>query len=148
VIRKEIGPAGVAAGAAHEHRSERQATLFERHQQAADGERRKLEALATLRARHAGRVVTAQRAMVGLLLERNAVTIEDVRAALQLSDGEPARWLGCVPGELRRARIIRRAGFVETRRAVAHARPISEWELADRAAALAWLAANGGERLG
>ena len=103
------------------------------------GERRKLDALSTLRARHPERVHVAQVAMVRLLLERGRCTIDDVRAVLGLADGLPARWLGAVPGELRRAGIIRRAGFTETTRPVAHARPVSVWEPADAEAARAWL---------
>ncbi len=38
--------------------------------------------------------------------------------------------------------IIQHTGYTPTRRPEAHARPVAVWALADRAAALAWLAAN------
>jgi hypothetical protein len=104
-----------------------------------DGAARKLSALATLAAWYPDRVRAAQRVLLGLLLDRGQATVDDLRSGLGLRDGEPSRWLGAVPGELRRAGIIARAGYAETARAVAHARPVSVWELRDRAAALAWL---------
>jgi hypothetical protein len=133
------GPAGATTGAALNADAAQQPTLFDPPPQARDAQARKLHALATLQAQHGTRVLAAQRAMVRVLLERGECTIEHVRAALRLPDGKPTRWLGAVPGELRRAGIIRRAGFAETTRAVAHARPVSVWELANRAAALLWL---------
>ncbi len=134
----ESGPQPAATGAARNAGDAGQPTLFLSAPPARDGAARKLDALATLQARHAGRVLTARRAMLRLLLEHGTTTVESVRAALELPDGKPAHWLGCVPTELRRAGIIRRAGFTETTRVVAHARPISVWELADRAGALTW----------
>jgi len=111
-------------------------------EQAADGERRKLAAHKVLRVRHPGRIRAAQVAFLKILLQRGAVTVDDVRAALELGDGERALWLGAAVGELRRAGIIARRGFVESRRAVAHARPISVWQLGDADAARRWLRAN------
>lgn len=139
---KHSGPAGVATDTARNAHDTSEGTLFGRTPQAVDGERRKLNALATLAARNPDRVRAAQGALLRLLLERAHATVDDVRAALELSDAEPARWLGCVPGELRRAGIIRRAGYVESGRAVAHCRPVSRWELADAQAARAWLRAH------
>ena len=86
--------------------------------------------------------------MLRILLQRGSATIDMVRAAIELPDSDPARWLGCVPAELRRAGLIRRAGFTETRRAVAHARPVSVWELADADAARRWLAAHDADDAG
>ena len=48
--------------------------------------------------------------------------------------------LDAVPGALARAGIIERIGFTDSRRADAHARPVSVWRLADCKAARAWLA--------
>lgn len=144
MMLQQSGPAGSGTGTAPSTRDAQQPTLFDSPPQPRDGARRKLDALATLQARNAERIQAAQRAMVCVLLERGRATVDDVRAELGLADTQPSRWLGAVPGELRRKGIIRRAGFIETRRAVAHARPVSVWELADGAAARAWLAANGG----
>jgi hypothetical protein len=139
MMLEQGGPAGATTGPALNTTDARQGTLFAHALQAGDGEARKLHALGTLGTRYPDRVRHAQAALVRLLLARGECTVDDVRGLLRLPDAEPTRWLGCVPGELRRAGIIRRAGFVESRRAVAHARPVSVWELADRAAAERWL---------
>ncbi len=118
---------------------------------AGNAELGKLRALAVLAARHGGRVLAAQRAMIALLLARPdgaAVTIDEVRAELgQLPDRRPT-WLGAVPHGLRAAGLIERAGFVESDRAASHARPVSAWRLRDRAAAAAWLREHGGPPAG
>jgi hypothetical protein len=44
-----------------------------------------------------------------------------------------------VPGPLARAGFIRRGGFVPSARPSRHASILIVWELADRAAAIAWL---------
>lgn len=114
-------------------------------EQAAEGERRKDAALAKLEARNPPRTRAAQVVMVRVLLERGECTINDVRRALGLSDGDNTRWLGSVSGGLAKAKVIERAGFVATYRAVANGHTVSVWRLRDGtgAAARAWLAANG-----
>jgi hypothetical protein len=139
---QQNGPRRGQASATRKTVSERESTESADPGQLADGQRRRFDVLATLRARNASRVRRAQCVMLTLLLERGRCTIDDVRDALGPAGSDPARWLGSVPAELRRAGIIRRAGYAETRRAVAHARPVSVWELADRAAALHWLAGH------
>ncbi|MEW6251505.1 MAG: hypothetical protein AB1716_12715 [Planctomycetota bacterium] len=104
------------------------------------GELEKLRAHSVLRARHAGDVAQAQAVLLRLLLANGRATVDELRAALGMGDGGRTRWLGAVAGELARAGIIRRAGWVATSRRVAHARPVSLWELADADAARAWLA--------
>ena len=107
----------------------------------AAGERDKLRALALLTAHRRTDVIRARRALLRRLLETGRATIDDVRPELGPLSRRPT-WLGAVPGELRDAGIIRRAGYCETHRAAAHARPVSIWELADRDKALRWLADN------
>lgn len=80
--------------------------------------------------------------MVGLLLEHGEATIDDVRARLQLPAGGSPKWLGAATSGLRVAGIARHDGYTASIRPEAHARPVSRWVLADRVAAMAWLAAN------
>jgi hypothetical protein len=108
---------------------------------AVDGERRKLAAHALLAARRAFYVRRGQRALLEQLFAARTATADDVRRALTLPDDIGPRCLGAVPGPLARAGIIRRVGFRGSERAIAHARPVTVWELADRAAAFAWRAA-------
>jgi len=108
----------------------------------ADGEARKLNAHALLEARREVYVLRGRRALLAALLAGREATADDVRDAVELPDEINPVCLGVVPGPLARAGIIERVGFVESRRADAHARPVSVWRLADRAAALAWLAAH------
>jgi hypothetical protein len=105
----------------------------------ADGEERKLAAHALLSARRAVYVRHGQRALLMRLLAAGTATADDVRAAVALPSGIDPVCLGTVPGPLARAGIIRRVGYRDSDRAAAHARPLSLWELADPAAARAWL---------
>ncbi len=109
---------------------------------AAEGARRKLSAHSLLAARRELYVLRGRRALLAALLDRGEATADDVRRAVALPDGIDPVCLGTVPGELARAGIIARIGFATTARPEAHARPVSVWRLADRAAALAWLAAH------
>lgn len=108
----------------------------------ADGEARKLDAHALLEARREVYVLRGRRALLAALLARGEATADDVRDAVELPDEINPVCLGVVPGLLARAGIIERVGFAESRRPDAHARPVSVWRLADRAAALGWLAAH------
>ena len=63
-----------------------------------------------------------------------------MRQEVELPPGLDAKLFGAVPGTLALAGIIERAGFAKTTRPVAHARPVTDWQLTDRAAAVAWLA--------
>jgi hypothetical protein len=105
-----------------------------------NGEARKLDAFALLEARRAVYVLRGRRALLRRLLDCGEATADDVRTAVELPPEIAPVALGCVPAPLARAGIIERAGFVESRRPDAHARPVSIWRLIDRAAALAWLA--------
>lgn len=154
MTERHSGPAGVAPGAARQAQVSAQATLFALAPQDGEpgelaagrelGEARKVLALELLRARNPDRVRAAQVALIRFLCVNEEGTVEDLRAALGIPDREPARWLGAVAGELRRAGLIARAGWRETTRAVAHARPVSVWAVRDRAAAQRWLVAHAG----
>jgi hypothetical protein len=107
-----------------------------------EGERRKLDALATLAAWRERLVLAGRRALLRRLIDAGTATADDVREAVEIPIGVDPVCLGAVPCELARAGIIERAGFTESRRPDAHARPVSVWRLVDRNAALMWLAAH------
>lgn len=105
-----------------------------------EGERRKAAALNLLADRRALYVRRGQRALLQSLLTSGSATADNVRNAVSLpSDVDPV-CLGAVPTALARAGIIYRNGYVQTTRPAAHARPVSEWGLADREKAIRWLA--------
>jgi hypothetical protein len=107
-----------------------------------DGERRR-DAAHDLHRRYRDTLIRrAQRVLLRTLLERGTATADDVRAGIDLPAGVDPVCLGAVPTPLARAGIIRRLGYAETTRPCAHARPVSVWELVDRAAAEAWLIAH------
>jgi len=106
------------------------------------GENRKLDAHALLEARRELYVHRGRRALLVALLGGGDATADAVRDAVELPPAINPVCMGVVPGPLARASIIERVGFAESRRPDAHARPVSVWRLADRAAALAWLAAH------
>lgn len=108
----------------------------------ADGEGRKAGAFALLAARRELLILRARRALLGVLLDNGLATIDDVRDRVPLPDGVNPKAFGPVPGELAAAGIIVADGFTKSRRAESHARPVQVWRLADRDAALAWLAAH------
>ncbi len=105
-----------------------------------EGERRKLDAQALLAVRRAEVVRRAQGALIVALWDSATATIDDVRDAVDVPAGIDPVCLGAAPGPLARAGIIRRVGFEPSRRPAAHARPVSVWQLANRPAALRWLA--------
>ena len=75
------------------------------------------------------------------LLDVGIATADDVAERIGPTDPDiDPRWLGTVPGPLAIAGIIRRVGYTKSARPIRHASVIAVWELADRAAALAWLA--------
>jgi hypothetical protein len=115
--------------------------MIDQRDHASEGERRKCAALDLLAARRAVYVRRGRRALLTRLLCAGTATADDVRDAAQLPPGIRPVALGAVPGPLALAGIIHAAGYATTRRAEAHARPVTVWALADRAAALAWLAA-------
>jgi hypothetical protein len=105
-----------------------------------EGERRKQDAFATLTANREAVIRRAQRALLTVLLETGSATADDVRKLVELPLGIGPKCFGAVPLPLARAGIIFRDGYTPTSRPTAHARPLSIWRLADREAALRWLA--------
>lgn len=110
----------------------------------AEGERRKAAAHALLAARRGRLIRRARRALLSHLVTAGTGTADDVADAAGPTDpGIDPRWRGDVPGALARAGIIRDTGrTVRSCRPEAHARRLPVWELADPAAAVAWLAAH------
>jgi hypothetical protein len=106
------------------------------------GEGRKQAAHASLEARRGQCIRHCRRAFLVHLLEHGGGTIDDVRDVISVPAGIDPKVFGAVPGALARAGIIERCGFTTSTRAVAHARPITVWELTDAAKARDWLEAN------
>lgn len=105
-----------------------------------EGERRRDVARSMLETRRERVIQRARRVLLTVLLIRGEATMDDVRDAVTLPAGVDPVCLGCVPGPLARAGIIRAAGSVRTSRPTAHARPLTVWRLVDRDAAERWLA--------
>jgi len=109
-------------------------------QAAAEGERRKADALATLEARREVYVRRGRRALLAVMLDGDGTaTADDVRNAVELPGDIDPRCFGSVPGLLARAGLIRRADFAKSGRAERHASYIGVWELLNREAAERWL---------
>lgn len=104
-----------------------------------EGERRRDVAWAMLETRREQVILRARRVLLTVLLSRGEGTMDDVRDAVTLPAGVDPVCLGCVPGPLARAGIIRAAGLARTSRPTAHARPLTVWRLVDRDAAERWL---------
>lgn len=105
----------------------------------ADGTGGRDAAIELLESRRQIYVNRGRRALLLRLLTGETANADDVRAAVELPESIDPVCLGAVPGSLARAGIIRRAGYVPTTRPDAHARPVSNWSLADREAAQRWL---------
>lgn len=108
----------------------------------AEGEARRDAALNLLRIRRAALVCDCTAAALRIALERGEVCADDVRALVAIPADISPKLMGCVFRDLADGGILRRAGFQNSKRAAAHARPISRWRLADDAGASAWLAAH------
>ena len=121
-------------------RAARGAADMDRTHDRAEGERRKLDVLATLDARRDVLVTRARRALLSHLLSHGMATADDVYRSMALPVGIDPRCLGSVPGSLARAGIIRRIGYIASDRRERHASVLSVWELRDAAAAREWLA--------
>jgi hypothetical protein len=108
-----------------------------------EGGRRMDAAHALLEARRDVLIIRARRALLLRLLEADTATADDIAERIGPTDPSiDRRWLGTVPGALAIASIIRRVGYTKSARPIRHASVIAVWELADRAAGLAWLARN------
>jgi hypothetical protein len=108
----------------------------------AEGERRRDEALTLLQLHRAVLVRRVQRVYLDLLLTRGPSTSDPVRALVPIPPGIDPRLVGAAVRQLAELGLIRRAGLVRSTRPEAHSRDLAVWELADRDAATAWLAAH------
>jgi len=118
-------------------------TLFDSEQiRNAEGEGRRDKALSILRARRANLIRECTAAALRIALDRGEVCADDVRALVAIPPDISPKLVGVVFRDLADACILRRAGFRNSTRPAAHARPLSIWRLADAAAALAWLASH------
>lgn len=107
-----------------------------------EGERRKNAAHQLYERQRKRFIRDARRAMLEAVLVKGSMTIDDVRAVVELPEGVHPKAFGAVPGCLARAGIIRQDGFAKTSRPEAHARHVAVWRLADPHKAEAWLAAH------
>jgi len=105
----------------------------------ANGQERKRGALHLLKETRAPVIRRGQRFLLQRLLNRGVASIDDVRAVIDIPSGVNPKCLGAVPGALAKAGIIERAGYHNSDRPEAHARPVSVWRLVDREAAEQWL---------
>jgi hypothetical protein len=107
----------------------------------AEGHRRKLDVLMLLEAQRETYINRGRWALLAAMLSGDGTaSADDVRAAVTIPAGIDPVFLGAVPGELARAYIIAANGFMKSARPQAYARPVQGWKLADRDAALRWLA--------
>lgn len=109
---------------------------------AGEGEARRDAALNLLRVRRAELIRECTAAALRVVLDRGEVCADDVRAIVPTPADISPKLVGCVFRDLADAGILRRAGFQNSTRPAAHARPLSLWRLADDATAFAWLAAH------
>ena len=108
----------------------------------ADGEQRRDSALSLLRVRRTDIIRECTAAALHVALESGEVSADDVREIVQIPFDISPKLVGVVFRDLADAKIITRVGYRKTRRAIAHARPLTVWQLVDREAAVAWLRAH------
>lgn len=107
-----------------------------------EGEARRDAALNLLRVRRADLIRECTAAALRVALDRGEVCADDVRAVVPIPADISPKLVGVVFRDLADAGILRRAGFQNSTRPAAHARPLSLWRLADAASALARLDAH------
>lgn len=105
-----------------------------------DGAERRDAALDLLRERRAVLVRRGARLLAGRLLEFGTATLDDIAAELETPPDLDRRLVGAVPATLAKAGVAALAGYVRSTRPERHASVLAVWRLADRAAAVAWLA--------
>ncbi len=98
--------------------------------------------MALLRARRADLIRSLQAAALRIAIDRGEVCADDVRDLVAIPKDISPKFVGCVFRDLADAGILQRAGFRNSKRPAAHARPISVWHLVDAASAAAWFDAN------
>lgn len=106
------------------------------------GEALKQAALRLLEAKRERLVRSASRALLHHLSQHGTATIDDVRAVVPVPKGIDPRLFGAASSMLARAGITHFIGYSKTVRPVGHRHPIGIWEMADPAAAEAWLATH------
>lgn len=107
-----------------------------------EGEARRDAALGFLRLRRADLVRQLTAAALRVALETGEVCADDVRALVPIPPDISPKLVGVVFRDLADGGILRRAGFRNSCRPAAHARPLSVWTLANRDAAAALVAAH------
>ncbi|TPW00841.1 MAG: hypothetical protein FD124_3890 [Alphaproteobacteria bacterium] len=112
------------------------------HNDELEGETRRDAALTLLRVRRAVLIRELQAAALRVALDRGAVCADDVRALVPIPVAVSPKVVGAAFRELADTGILCRAGFINSKRPQAHARPLTQWQLADAAGAAAWLAAH------
>ena len=98
-------------------------------------------ALNRLRTRRADLIRECTAAALRVALDRGEVCADDVRVVVPIPADISPKFVGVVFRDLADAGILRRAGFRNSTRPAAHARPLSLWRLADADADLAALIA-------
>lgn len=104
------------------------------------GEARRDAALGTLRVHRAVLIRKFTAAALRFVLAGGEVCADDVRGEVEIPADVSPKCVGVVFRDLADAGILRRAGYRASVRPIAHARPLSIWHLADRDAAVAYLA--------
>jgi hypothetical protein len=103
------------------------------------GEAARDAALNVLRVHRAALIRKSTAAVLRFVLAGGQVCADDVRDEIAIPPGTSPTFWGVVFRDLADAGILRRLTYRPSTRAVAHARPLSVWELADRDAAVARL---------
>lgn len=106
----------------------------------AESEARRDAALNLLRIRRGIYIRVCMAAALRVALDRGEVCADDVRALVLIPADISPKLVGAVFRDLADAGILRRTGFRNSIRPAAHARPLSVWQLADAAGAVAKLA--------
>jgi hypothetical protein len=106
----------------------------------ADGEGQRDAALNLLRQHRAELIHECTIAALHVTIQTGEICADDVRAIVTIPPDVSPKLMGVVFRDLADAGILRRAGFRNSKRPAAHARPISIWRLADHAGAVARLA--------
>jgi hypothetical protein len=107
-----------------------------------ESEARRDSALSLLRIRRADVIRACTAAALRVACQRGEVCADDVRALVPIPADVSPKFVGVVFRDLADAGILRRAGFRNSTRPAAHARPLSVWQLANVRAAVSWLAAH------
>lgn len=107
-----------------------------------DGEAQRDRALNLLRVRRSALIRECSRAALRVVLDQGEVTADDIRPFVEIPKDIKPVFVGTVFRDLADAQLIRFIGVRNSKRPEAHARSLKVWQLADRAAAEAWLIAN------